>query len=157
MPKAARAAAMVSPTRGLRITSRHYPASSPWCNESFYSLRREANLRVGSRLRVLRRGLRFGGMERHLDEDLPPWTTWRGGPWSSQFTVGIEEELMLVDPRDGSLAFRSDAVVADLPRALNGRVSLETHAAVIEVATGIHRRVGDATIELANRRSQLAG
>jgi glutamate---cysteine ligase / carboxylate-amine ligase len=96
-------------------------------------------------------------MERHLDEDLPSWTTWRGGPWSSQFTVGIEEELMLLDPRDGSLAFRSDAVVADLPAALTGRVSLETHAAVVEVATGVHRRVADAAIELANRRAQLAG
>jgi glutamate---cysteine ligase / carboxylate-amine ligase len=36
-------------------------------------------------------------------------------------------------------------------------VSLETHAAVVEVATGIHRRVGDAVIELGNRRTQLVG
>ena len=63
---------------------------------------------------------------------------------------------MLLDPRDDSLAFRSDAVVADLPAALSGHVSLETHAAVVEVATGVHSRVADAAIELSNRRSQLA-
>src|SRR4051794_36680577 len=95
-------------------------------------------------------------MERLLDSDLPKWATWKSHPWSSQFTVGIEEELMLLDPRDGSLAFRSDAVVADLPRALRDHVSLETHAAVVEVTTCPYRRVGDAAIELANRRSQLS-
>ena len=48
---------------------------------------------------------------------------------------------MLLDPRDWSLAFRSDEVLADLPPDLRERVTLETHAAVMEVATGVHRRV----------------
>jgi carboxylate-amine ligase len=40
-------------------------------------------------------------------------------------------------------------------------VTLETHAAVIEVATGVHRRVADAVAEVADLRlglsSALAG
>src|SRR4051794_14257362 len=95
-------------------------------------------------------------MQRLLDTDVPPWALWRDSPWASQFTVGVEEELMLLDPTDGSLVFRGDAVVADLPHSLRDRVSLETHAAVVEIATGAHRRVADAAIELANRRLQLS-
>ena len=63
---------------------------------------------------------------------------------------------MLVDPRDWSLAFRSDEVIADLPADLRGRVTQETHAAVMEVATGVHRRVGDAVAELADLRRRMS-
>jgi glutamate---cysteine ligase / carboxylate-amine ligase len=84
------------------------------------------------------------------------WADWRRGTAAADFTIGIEEEVMLLDPRDWSLAFRSGQVVADLPRSLRGRVTLETHAAVIEVATGVHRRVADAVTELAELRSDLS-
>jgi glutamate---cysteine ligase / carboxylate-amine ligase len=91
------------------------------------------------------------------NETLPVWAAWRAGPPSAQFTVGIEEELMLLDPYDWSLAFRSNQVIADLPPGLRDRVTLETHAAVMEIATGVHRRVVDAVAELADLRSQLSG
>ena len=64
---------------------------------------------------------------------------------------------MLLDPCDWSLAFRSDQVIADLPPGLRDRVALETHAAVMETQTGVHRRVVDAVAELADLRSQLSG
>jgi carboxylate-amine ligase len=82
----------------------------------------------------------------------PPWATWRP---STDLTIGIEEEFMLLDPRDWSLAFRSDAVHDRLPEDLRDRVTLETHAAVMEIATGVHRRVGDAVTELAQLRDRL--
>ena len=63
---------------------------------------------------------------------------------------------MLVDPDDWSLAFRSDEVHAAMPGDLRGRVTLETHAAVMEIATGVHRRVGDAVTELAQTRDRVA-
>ncbi len=63
---------------------------------------------------------------------------------------------MLLDPRDCSLAFRSDEVIADLPPDLRDRVTLETHAAVMEIATGVHRRVPDAVAELAELRRRLS-
>src|SRR5262245_25869508 len=87
--------------------------------------------------------------------NVPAWAAWHHhahGP----LTIGIEEEFMLLDPDDWSLAFRSDAVLAGLPAGLRGRVTLETHAAVMEIATGVHRRVGDAVAELARLRDQVA-
>jgi glutamate---cysteine ligase / carboxylate-amine ligase len=90
------------------------------------------------------------------DQRLPAWSAWRGGPPSGQFTIGIEEELMLLDPRDWSLAFRSEETIAELPSDLRDRVTLETHAAVIEVATGVHDRVADAVAELADLRLRLS-
>jgi carboxylate-amine ligase len=85
------------------------------------------------------------------------WSAWRAGSPSDQFTIGIEEEFMLLDPRDWSLAFRSDQVIAELPPELRTRVTLETHAAVMEITTGVHRRVTDAVAELADLRSRLSG
>jgi glutamate---cysteine ligase / carboxylate-amine ligase len=87
--------------------------------------------------------------------DLPDWSAWPA-PTSDQLTIGIEEEFMLLDPIDWSLAFQSDAVIADLPADLRDRVTLETHAAVMEIATGVHRRVGDAVTELAQLRDKLS-
>jgi carboxylate-amine ligase len=84
----------------------------------------------------------------------PAWAAWRR-PSGGDLTIGIEEEFMLLDPSDWSLAFRSDEVRAALPAGLAGRVTLETHAAVMEIATGVHRRVGDAVAELAHLRDQL--
>lgn len=63
---------------------------------------------------------------------------------------------MLVDPSDWSLAFRSDEVLATLPAELRGRVSPETHAAVMETQTGVHVLVADAVAELAQLRDALA-
>ncbi len=63
---------------------------------------------------------------------------------------------MLLDPRDWSLAFRSDEVIAGLGPELRDRVTPETHAAVMEVTTGVHRRVADAVAELGELRWKLA-
>jgi carboxylate-amine ligase len=87
---------------------------------------------------------------------LPAWSAWRSDSPSSAFTIGIEEEFMLLDPRDWSLAFRSDKVIAGLGPELRDRVTQETHAAVMEVTTGVHRRVADAVAELAELRWKLS-
>ena len=71
-------------------------------------------------------------------------------PVCGELTIGIEEEFMLLEPDRWSLAFRSDEVLAALPAELRDRVTLETHAAVMEIATGVHRRIGDAVTELAS-------
>jgi glutamate---cysteine ligase / carboxylate-amine ligase len=87
---------------------------------------------------------------------LPAWSAWPAGSPAGELTIGIEEELMLLDPRDWSLAFRADEVVAELPEELRGRVTLETHASVLEISTTVHRRVADAVAELAQMRAALA-
>jgi glutamate---cysteine ligase / carboxylate-amine ligase len=87
---------------------------------------------------------------------VPEWAVWRARPSSGEFTLGIEEEFMLLDPDGWSLAFRSDEVRAALPAELRDRVTLETHAAVMEIATGVHSRVGDAVGELVRLRERVA-
>jgi carboxylate-amine ligase len=94
--------------------------------------------------------------ERVASVDLPAWAQWRPGSPAKQLTIGIEEEFMLLDPRDWSLAFRSDEVMADLPARLRDRVTQETHAAVMETTTGVHRRVADAVAELAQLRREMS-
>jgi glutamate---cysteine ligase / carboxylate-amine ligase len=84
------------------------------------------------------------------------WSEWQGGAAADELTIGIEEEFMLLDRRDWSLAFRSDEVIADLPPALRDRVTPETHAAVLEVTTGVHRTVADAAAELAQLRRDMS-
>jgi carboxylate-amine ligase len=72
------------------------------------------------------------------------------------YTVGLEEELMLLTASDHSLAHCSDGVLAGLSDALRGHTSPETHAAVVELATGIHHEVPEAVNELAGLRERFA-
>ena len=41
-----------------------------------------------------------------------PWSKWRHG---NEYTLGVEEEVMLLDPRDWTLAPAIDDVLAALP------------------------------------------
>jgi carboxylate-amine ligase len=88
--------------------------------------------------------------------ETPAWAMWRAGADAHPFTVGIEEEFMLLDPRDWSLASRSDQVIAALPADLHGQVTLETHAGVMELVTHVHRCVADAAEELARLRRRVS-
>jgi carboxylate-amine ligase len=81
------------------------------------------------------------------------WSAWQA---STPYTVGVEEEVMLLDPEDWSLAQRSDDVLPRLPDALAAHASAETHQAAIELATDPHERVGDAIAQLALLRAWLA-
>ncbi len=87
----------------------------------------------------------------HPDAPLP-WSKWRHG---SENTLGVEEEVMLLDPRDWTLAPRIDDVLAALPDSLRDHVSSETHSSAAELRTGVHATVGDAVSELGELRAQL--
>jgi carboxylate-amine ligase len=81
------------------------------------------------------------------------WAAWQS---SEPYTVGLEEEVMLLDPADWSLAQRSDDVLPRLPGDLAKHVSAETHQGAIELATDPHRTVGEAIAQLAGLRAWLA-
>jgi glutamate---cysteine ligase / carboxylate-amine ligase len=81
------------------------------------------------------------------------WAAWQP---SAPYTVGLEEEVMLLDPADWSLAQRSDDVLPQLPAGLAEHVSAETHQGAIELATDPHRTVGEAVAQLAGLRAWLA-
>src|SRR3954469_2310647 len=88
--------------------------------------------------------------------ELPSRSVWRASSLSDLLTIGIEEEFMLLDPHDWSLAYRSADVMSYLPYDLRARVTLETHAAVMEIATGVHHSVAGAVNELAGLRRRIA-
>jgi carboxylate-amine ligase len=86
-------------------------------------------------------------------QDKPPWSKWRHG---NDYTLGVEEEVMLLDPSDWSLAPAIDDVLAALPDELCDHVSSETHSSAVELRTGVHTTVGEAVAELAQLRGQLS-
>ncbi|MDP9188429.1 MAG: YbdK family carboxylate-amine ligase [Actinomycetota bacterium] len=85
----------------------------------------------------------------------PDWAHWSGGAPAGRLTLGIEEEVMLLDPGDWSLAHRVEEVFPSLPEEIRERVTLETHASALELATGVHERVSDAIEELRQLRIGL--
>ena len=87
---------------------------------------------------------------------VPSWARWNGGV-KQRYTIGVEEELMLLGGAPAHTPSpSSDAVLSRLSGELSARISPETHASVIELATGIHGGVPGATAELGALRSQLA-
>jgi carboxylate-amine ligase len=81
-----------------------------------------------------------------------PWSKWRHG---NDYTLGVEEEVMLLDPRDWTLAPAIDEVLAALPDDLCDHVSSETHSSAVELRTGVHTTVGGAVEELGQLRARL--
>ena len=82
----------------------------------------------------------------------PNWARWRP---STPFTVGIEEEVMMLRPDDWSLAQEIDAVLPEVPSDIEAHMTAETHKAAIELATDPHQTVGAAIEQLASLRSGL--
>jgi carboxylate-amine ligase len=87
---------------------------------------------------------------------LPDWAQWRADPEIPQYTVGIEEEVMLLDPTGWSLAHTIDEVLPALASALGSQATAETHGAALELATRPHATVGDAIAELGELRGHLS-
>jgi carboxylate-amine ligase len=81
------------------------------------------------------------------------WSDWTA---SEPYTVGVEEEMMLLDPACWSLAQHSDRVLERLSPSLSSHASAETHEAAIELATAPHAMAMDAAREAADLRTRLA-
>jgi glutamate---cysteine ligase / carboxylate-amine ligase len=81
------------------------------------------------------------------------WAQWPAklAPW----TVGVEEEVMLLDPRDWSLASRADAVMARLTGELALHTSTETHGSALELRTDPHATVAEGMGQLEHLRGGL--
>lgn len=88
-------------------------------------------------------------------DDAGSWSTWPEHGDAAPFTVGVEEEVMLLSPGDWALAQAADEVLPRLPEAIRAQVSPETHAAAVEIETGIHETVATAVGELRKLRAAL--
>jgi carboxylate-amine ligase len=80
------------------------------------------------------------------------WATWRP---SEAYTVGIEEEVMLLDPAGWGLTQRGDEVLSQAGAELAGRCAAETHEAALELRTGPHPTVRAAIAEMRELRALL--
>jgi carboxylate-amine ligase len=84
----------------------------------------------------------------------PAWATWPGAD-EVGWTLGVEEEVMLLHPGSWSLAQAIDEVLEVLPDDLRAQMNSETHSAAIELNTGVHRTVAGAMDELGGLRHGL--
>ncbi len=87
------------------------------------------------------------------EERLPEWALW--SPSIPPYSVGLEEELMLLDPSDFSLAQAGERVLAALPAQVAPQFAAETHEAAVELATSPHASAGASSREAAALREAL--
>jgi carboxylate-amine ligase len=85
------------------------------------------------------------------------WSTWNPAGAEAPWTVGIEEEVMLLDPSTWMPASRSEEVLEALHPDVAEHTAAETHGSVLELATSPHATVEEAIAQLAELRSGLAG
>jgi glutamate---cysteine ligase / carboxylate-amine ligase len=99
-----------------------------------------------------------------IDAPVPvPAPALEPGAWSrwvpraeSSWTIGVEEEVMLLDPSDWALASQADAVMSRLTGELASHASTETHGSALELRTDPHATVADGLAQLEELRGDLA-
>ena len=85
---------------------------------------------------------------------MPDWARWNAN--ADDFTVGVEEEVMLVAREGWGLDNSFGELRKRLSPELAERLKLETHAATIEFETAPAATAGRAADELASVRARLA-
>jgi len=76
------------------------------------------------------------------------------------FTIGVEEEFQIIDPRTRELRAHIQEILADGRMILKEHVKPEMHQSVVELGTGIcddARCVRQQVVELRTQLAQLAG
>src|ERR1700733_87034 len=82
---------------------------------------------------------------------------WAGWSASEAYTLGVEEEVMLLDPANNwSLAQRIDEVLPRLSERFGERVAGETHGSAVELSTDPHATVGGAIAQVHRLRVTLS-
>ena len=84
------------------------------------------------------------------------WAPWNPDAAATPWTVGVEEEVMLVSPETWLPVSRCEDVLAALPDDLASCARAETHGSALELATTPHETVGAATAQLTDLRVGLA-
>src|SRR6201747_2289718 len=72
------------------------------------------------------------------------------------FTLGIEEEYMVVDPVTRELKSHEQRIVTEGQKVLRDKVKAEMHQAVVEVGTDICKDVDEAFLDVATLRKTIA-
>src|ERR1051325_1374607 len=78
----------------------------------------------------------------------------------SHFTLGIEEEYMVMDPVNRELKSHQQRIVTEGQKVIKDKVKAEMHQAVVEVGTDVCRNVDEAYKDVSHLRrtiSNIAG
>jgi len=77
-----------------------------------------------------------------------------------KFTLGVEEEYMIIDPTTRELKSHDQKIVEIASQIVKDQVKAEMHQAVVEAGTGICRNVDEAREDITHLRkiiSSVAG
>lgn len=74
----------------------------------------------------------------------------------SNFTIGIEEEYMVIDPVTRELKSHEQRIVQEGQKLMKDKVKAEMHQAVVEVGTDICRDINEAQKDVTNLRGNIA-
>lgn len=72
------------------------------------------------------------------------------------FTLGIEEEYMVIDPTTRELKSHEQKIVSEGQKIIRDKVKAEMHQAVVEVGTDICRDVDEARRDVSTLRSTIS-
>jgi len=73
-----------------------------------------------------------------------------------QFTLGIEEEYMVIDPVSRELKSHEQKIVQEGQQLFKEKVKAEMHQAVVEVGTDICKDVDEAFLDVSNLRKKIS-
>lgn len=74
-----------------------------------------------------------------------------------QFTIGVEEEYMVLDPISRELKSHEQKIVIEGQKIFKDKVKAEMHQAVVEVGTDICNNVDEAFEDVASLRKNISG
>ncbi|MDQ6902914.1 MAG: carboxylate-amine ligase [Bacteroidota bacterium] len=73
------------------------------------------------------------------------------------FTLGIEEEYMVIDPITRELKSHEQKIVQEGEKVIKDKVKAEMHQAVVEVGTDICQNIDEAYVDVATLRQTISG
>src|SRR6476661_6743921 len=75
----------------------------------------------------------------------------------NHFTLGVEEEYMVVDPETRELKSHQQRIVSEGQKVIKDKVKAEMHQAVVEVGTDICKDVDEAFHDVSELRKTISG
>jgi carboxylate-amine ligase len=73
------------------------------------------------------------------------------------FTLGVEEEYMVIDPETRELKSHEQKIVQEGQKVIKDKVKAEMHQAVVEVGTDICKDVDEAFVDVGTLRKTISG
>src|SRR6201991_3335937 len=74
----------------------------------------------------------------------------------SNFTLGIEEEYMVIDPETRELKSHEQKIVTEGQKVIRDKVKAEMHQAVVEVGTDICQNIDEAHRDVSTLRKTIS-